>query len=94
MVVLDNFEITTEEEKRLKEDRDRTKYWKKWGPYVSERVLVWPVRPPPPTGAQSGRLAARSWPSSRARPGGLCVVRRHVTGYRASQMGRTAPLSG
>ena len=37
MVVLNNFEFLTEEEKRLKEDRDRVKYWKKWGPYVSER---------------------------------------------------------
>ncbi|KAK3387032.1 protein phosphatase 2c [Podospora didyma] len=37
MVVLDNHEYTTEEEKRLKEDRNRIKYWKKWGPYVSER---------------------------------------------------------
>ncbi|KAK4964099.1 hypothetical protein LTR66_012478, partial [Elasticomyces elasticus] len=37
MVVVDNTEILSEEEKRLKEDRDRTKYWKKWGPYVAER---------------------------------------------------------
>lgn len=37
MVVLDNHEYLTEEERRLKEDRDRTKYWKKWGPYVAER---------------------------------------------------------
>jgi hypothetical protein len=37
MVVFDGHEYLTEEEKRLKEDRDRTKYWKKWGPYVAER---------------------------------------------------------
>lgn len=37
MVVFDNHEYLTEEEKRLKEDRERTKYWKKWGPYVAER---------------------------------------------------------
>ena len=37
MVIFDNHEYLTEEEKRLKEDRDRVKYWKKWGPYVSER---------------------------------------------------------
>jgi len=27
----------TREEKRLKEDREKVKYWKKWGPYVPER---------------------------------------------------------
>lgn len=37
MVVIDNHEFLTQEEKRLREDRHRTKYWKKWGPYVSER---------------------------------------------------------
>ncbi|KAK3397277.1 Six-hairpin glycosidase-like protein [Sordaria brevicollis] len=37
MPVFDNHEYLTEEEKRLKEDRNRTKYWKKWGPYVAER---------------------------------------------------------
>jgi hypothetical protein len=37
MVVFDGHEYLTAEEKRLKEDRNRTKYWKKWGPYVSER---------------------------------------------------------
>lgn len=36
MVVFDGHEFLTEE-KRLKEDRERTKYWKKWGPYVAER---------------------------------------------------------
>lgn len=38
MVKIDqDYEYLTEEEKRLKEDRDRVKYWKKWGPYVAER---------------------------------------------------------
>jgi hypothetical protein len=37
MVVFDNHEYLTEEERRLQEDRNRTKYWKKWGPYVAER---------------------------------------------------------
>ncbi|UKZ82125.1 hypothetical protein TrVFT333_009909 [Trichoderma virens FT-333] len=37
MVVHDGHEYLTEEERRLKEDRERTKYWKKWGPYVAER---------------------------------------------------------
>ncbi|KAI9891578.1 MAG: hypothetical protein M1814_002701 [Vezdaea aestivalis] len=30
-------EYLCEEEKRLKEDVKRTKYWKRWGPYVAER---------------------------------------------------------
>ncbi|RYO82210.1 hypothetical protein DL766_006839 [Monosporascus sp. MC13-8B] len=37
MVLLDGHSFLTAEEKRLKEDRDRIKYWKKWGPYVAER---------------------------------------------------------
>lgn len=37
MVVYDNHEILAAEEKRLKEDRHRTKYWKKWGSYLAER---------------------------------------------------------
>jgi len=37
MVLIDNTEILTEEEKRLKQDRLKEKYWKKWGPYVAER---------------------------------------------------------
>lgn len=37
MVRIDHHEYLCEEEKRLKEDRERTKYWKKWGPYVAER---------------------------------------------------------
>jgi hypothetical protein len=37
MVRIDHHEYLSTEEQRLKEDRDRTKYWKKWGPYVSER---------------------------------------------------------
>jgi hypothetical protein len=30
--------VTTAEERRLAESRDRTKHWKRWGPYVSERA--------------------------------------------------------
>lgn len=30
-------EPLTREEFRLKEDRERKKYWKRWGPYVAER---------------------------------------------------------
>jgi hypothetical protein len=37
MVVFDHHEYLTEEERRLKEDRHRKRYWKKWGPYVAER---------------------------------------------------------
>ena len=37
MVRNDHHEYLSEEEKRLKEDRDRAKYWKKWGPYMAER---------------------------------------------------------
>ena len=29
---------TTHEDIRLQEDRERTKYWKRWGPYLSERA--------------------------------------------------------
>ena len=28
----------TAEEQRLKEAADRTKHWKRWGPYLSERA--------------------------------------------------------
>jgi hypothetical protein len=28
----------TKEELRLKESRERTKHWKRWGPYISERA--------------------------------------------------------
>ncbi|CEI67783.1 unnamed protein product [Fusarium venenatum] len=37
MVIIDGHEFLTEEEKRTKEDCERAKYWKKWGPYVAER---------------------------------------------------------
>ncbi|OAA59292.1 cytoplasm protein [Cordyceps fumosorosea ARSEF 2679] len=37
MVVFDGHEYLTEEERRLKDDRERKRYWKKWGPYVAER---------------------------------------------------------
>jgi hypothetical protein len=37
MVIVDKQQYLSEEEKRLKDDRERKKYWKKWGPYVAER---------------------------------------------------------
>lgn len=37
MVLIENQEYLCEEEKRLKADRERTAYWKRWGPYVAER---------------------------------------------------------
>ncbi|KAK3686523.1 hypothetical protein LTR37_019731 [Vermiconidia calcicola] len=37
MVLVDKHQVESAEEKRLKEDKDRTKYWKKWGPYTAER---------------------------------------------------------
>lgn len=37
MVLIENQEYLCEEEKRLKADRERTAYWKRWGPYTAER---------------------------------------------------------
>lgn len=37
MAVVNSSEYLTEEEKRLRQDRIREIYWKKWGPYVAER---------------------------------------------------------
>lgn len=37
MVLEGNHAVTSAEEQRLKEDRERTKYWKKWGSYTAER---------------------------------------------------------
>ena len=37
MVLVDKHQVESQEEKRLKEDRDRVKYWKKFGPYTAER---------------------------------------------------------
>jgi hypothetical protein len=37
MVLIENQEYLCEEERRLKADRERTAYWKRWGPYVAER---------------------------------------------------------
>jgi len=37
MVLVENQEYLCEEEKRLKEDKERKRYWKRWGPYVAER---------------------------------------------------------
>lgn len=50
MVIVDGQqEYLCEEEKRLKEDRKRERYWKKWGPYVAERQWATgkhPLSPP------------------------------------------------
>lgn len=35
--MINDQEFLCEEEVRMKEDRERLKYWKKWGSYVSER---------------------------------------------------------
>ena len=45
MVVVDGHEHICEEERRLQEDRERKKYWKKWGSYLSERQ--WATGAPP-----------------------------------------------
>lgn len=37
MVVIDKHEFLCQEEQRLKQDREKNKYWKKWGPYTAER---------------------------------------------------------
>lgn len=37
MVLVDNVEVLTEEEKRLRQDFKREKYWKRWGCYTAER---------------------------------------------------------
>ena len=37
MVITNKHEYLCEEEKRLRDDRKRTTYWKKWGSYVAER---------------------------------------------------------
>lgn len=37
MVLIEGQEYLCEEEKRLKQDRERTAYWKRWGSYVAER---------------------------------------------------------
>lgn len=51
MVRIDHHEYLAEEEKRLKEDRERTKYWKKWGPYVAERQWATGIFPRAPFSA-------------------------------------------
>lgn len=55
MVVHDGYEYLTEEERRLKEDRERTKYWKKWGPYVAERQ--WATGTAAPVRTQAKEMA-------------------------------------
>jgi hypothetical protein len=48
MVLIENQEYLCEEEKRLRADRERTAYWKRWGPYVAERQWSTGQSPPPP----------------------------------------------
>jgi hypothetical protein len=45
MVRIDQVDLLSAEEKRLKEDREKTKYWKKWGPYVAERQWATGIYP-------------------------------------------------
>jgi hypothetical protein len=40
MVIHSGREHLTAEESRLREDLERKKYWKRWGPYLSERQWV------------------------------------------------------
>ena len=48
MVLIENQEYLCEEEKRLKQDRERTAYWKRWGTYLAERQwATGPSRPCP-----------------------------------------------
>ena len=37
MVLEGKEEVLSAEEHRLREDRERTKYWKRWGSYTAER---------------------------------------------------------
>jgi hypothetical protein len=37
VLVGDKTEVLSQEERRLAEDKAKTKYWKKWGPYTAER---------------------------------------------------------
>jgi hypothetical protein len=37
MVKIEDHEYLCTEEKRLRQDAEKEKYWKKWGPYVAER---------------------------------------------------------
>jgi hypothetical protein len=46
MVVVNNQEYLCAEEQRLKEDRERKRYWKKWGPYTAERQWATGTNPP------------------------------------------------
>lgn len=66
MPVFDNHEYLTQEEKRLKEDRNRTKYWKKWGPYVAERQWA--------TGKSSHNAQHTPCPTARAAKGDPAIA--------------------
>ncbi len=38
MVIVDQYEYLCEEEKRLKEDRERSRYWKRW--YLTRQTML------------------------------------------------------
>lgn len=59
MVVVNDVEYLCDEERRLKEDRERKRYWKKWGPYVAERQWA--------TGTFILLLRSRNWRESERR---------------------------
>lgn len=63
MVLVENQDYLSQEEQRLKEDRERKRYWKKWGSYVAERQWA--------TGKHFPRLSSRP-PLSYANS---CLVR-------------------
>jgi len=44
------------EDQRLEEDRTREKNWKRWGPYLSERMVCNPL---PPCSSPSGEPSAK-----------------------------------
>jgi hypothetical protein len=77
MVIVGHHEYICEEEKRLQQDKAREKYWKRWGPYVSERQWAtgknnhpWESRQCLPRGPSERRLLV-----GVIRPHGRCDVR-------------------
>ena len=65
MVVHDNHTYLCTEEQRLKDDRERKRYWKKWGPYTAERQWA--------TGVLSGMLCDKALLTLICSEGGLFV---------------------
>ena len=60
MVVTDRYEYLCEEEKRLKEDRERKKYWKQFGSYVHI-----PMNPSRDIRADHFQVSERQWATGR-----------------------------